>query len=145
MRELTRFSAEMKRDLLALVARTQARTGWTIRRILCRLGLTKARYREWRRRAAQHALTDRSTRAPLVDGILVEEKEAVKSYALAHPQDGYRRLAWQMIDADVAYVSPSSVYRILNEADLLYRWKRRTSAGAVPAKPSRPHERWHTT
>jgi hypothetical protein len=58
----------------------------------------------------------------------------VIGYALAHPKDGYRRLAWQMIDADVAYLSPSSVYRVLNEADLLYRWKRSARSGEAPPK-----------
>lgn len=65
-------------------------------------------------------------------------------YALSHPKDGYRRLTWQMIDADVAYLSESSVYRILRAADLLARWKRSTHSGQAPAKPTRPHERWHT-
>lgn len=144
MRELTRFTAAVKAELLALVSVTQARTGWTIRRILHRLGLSKARYRDWVKRAARDALADRPPIARWVDGILVEERAAVMQYALAHPKDGYRRLAWQMVDADVAYLSPSSVYRILSEADLLYRWKRSQSSGAAPAKPTRPHERWHT-
>jgi transposase InsO family protein len=68
----------------------------------------------------------------------------VIAYALAHPRDGYRRLAWQMIDDDVAFLSPSSVYRVLNEADLLYRWKRSARVGEPPPKPTRPNERWHT-
>ena len=144
MRRLTRFSAEVKAELLALVARTQARTGWTLRRILHQLGLTKARYRDWVRRAATDALTDRAPIAANRDGILVEEREAVIQYALAHPKDGYRRLTWQMIDADVAYLSESSVYRILQTSDLLARWKRSTSVGTPPATPTRPHERWHT-
>jgi transposase InsO family protein len=96
------------------------------------------------KRAARHALADRPPIASFRDGILAEEKDAVKAYALAHPKDGYRRLAWQMVDADVAYLSPSSVYRVLDEADLLSRWKRSTSSGTAPAKPTRPHERWHT-
>lgn len=144
MRELTRFPAEVKAELLAVVARTQARTGWTIRRILHHLGLSKARYRDWTKRAAVDRLADRRPVAPSREGILMEERDAVIQYALAHPKDGYRRLAWQMIDADVAYVSESSVYRILNDADLLWRWKRHRSAGTAPAKPTRPHERWHT-
>lgn len=49
-----------------------------------------------------------------------------------------------MVDANVAYLSPSSVYRILREADLLYRWKRSARTGEAPATPVRPHERWHT-
>ena len=144
MRELTRFPAEVKAELLAVVVRTQARTGWTLRRILHHLGLSKARYRDWTKRAATETLTDRRPIAPRRDGILPEEKQAVITYALAHPKDGYRRLTWQMIDADVAYLSESSVYRVLNDANLLARWKRSTSAGQAPNKPTRPHERWHT-
>ncbi len=144
MSETTRFPAAVKAELLALVQTTRVRTGWTVRRILAILGLSQGRYRDWGQRAARDALTDRAPIAPGRDGILAEEREAVCTYALAHPQDGYRRLAWQMVDADVAYVSPSSVYRILEAADLLYRWKRSQSSGTKPAAPTRPHERWHT-
>lgn len=153
MDEATRFPAAMKGELLLLVARTRERTrglpDWTVRRILERLGLSKARYQRWKKRAdgitsPDDALSDRSTASQLIDEILPAEKRAVVEYALAHPKDGYRRLAWQMVDADVAYVSPSSVYRILSSEDLLYRWKRSARSGVVPAKPTRPHERWHT-
>ena len=66
-------------------------------------------------------------------------------YALEHPKDGYRRLAWMMVDEDVAYLSPSSVYRILNDADLLYRYKRSgKSSGRYDFKPTAPHQQWHT-
>jgi transposase InsO family protein len=142
--ELTRFEPEAKAELLFTVKRTREATGWTLRRILSHLGLTKARYREWMKRASRDALRDRPTRAPLLDGILEEERRAVCDYALAHPRDGYRRLAWQMIDEDVAYLSPSTVYRVLSEADLLSRWKRSTRSGNRPSDPVRPNERWHT-
>ena len=49
-----------------------------------------------------------------------------------------------MVDADVAYLSRSSVYRILSDADLVYRWKRGGRSGDKPAPPTRVHERWHT-
>jgi transposase InsO family protein len=144
VRERTRFPAEVKAELLTLVTRTQERTGWTVRRILHQLGLSKARYREWTKRAAAEQLTDRRPVAPACDAILPEEKTAVLTYALAHPKDGYRRLTWQMVDANVAYVSESSVYRILNDANLLARWKRHRGSGTAPTQPQRPHERWHT-
>jgi transposase InsO family protein len=144
VRTATRFSAAAKADVLALVARTRARTGWTVRRVLGRLGLARSTYRAWAARAEGDALGDRPTAAPALDAILPEEPAAVLAYALAHPQDGYRRLAWQMVDADVAYLSASSVYRILCDADLLYRWKRGGHSGAAPAPPTRVHERWHT-
>jgi hypothetical protein len=49
-----------------------------------------------------------------------------------------------MVDEDVAYLSPSTVYRILADADLLARWKRSTRVGTAPPAPTRPHQRWHT-
>lgn len=116
-----------------------------MRRILRRLGFPKSRYHDWRARADAGVLDD------LVGGprssphaILPEEKEAVIAYALRHPKEGYRRLAWMMVDEDVACVSPSSVYRILSDADLLYRWKRSSRSGLAPPDPTAPNERWHT-
>jgi putative transposase len=124
---------------------TKARTGWTVRRILRRLGFPKSRYYDWRAREDGEVLDD------LVSGargspyaILPEEKQAVVEYALRHPKEGYRRLAWMMVDEDVAYLSPSSVYRVLSDADLLYRWKRSKRSGTPPPEPTGPNERWHT-
>lgn len=137
--------ASEKREVLKLVGVTQARTGWTIRRILRRLGLAKSRYYDWKRRADEELLGDLLP-APRISphATLEEEKEAVIGYAMKHVKDGYRRLAWMMVDEDVAYVSPTSVYRILSDADLLYRWKRSTKEGVRPPEPKGPNERWHT-
>ncbi len=41
-------------------------------------------------------------------------------------------LAWMMVDEGVAYLCPSTVYRILDNYDLLYRWKRGTLVGTKP-------------
>ncbi len=144
MRTATRFGAAVKAELLALVTRTGERTGWTRRRILQRLGLARSTYRTWVARAGRGALADRPPVAPALDAVLPAEAAAVLDYALAHPKDGYRRLTWLMVDAEVACLSRSSVYRILSAADLLYRWKRAGRAGEKPAPPTRPHERWHT-
>jgi len=143
-----RFPAAEKREVLELVEQTRQRTGWKVRRILRRLGLPKSRYYEWREweqeadRAALDALVGRPAWCPWA--MLPEERAAVVGYALSHPKEGYRRLAWMMVDADVAYLSPSSVYRILRDADLLYRWKRSEHVGERPPEPTRPNQRWHT-
>lgn len=130
---------------MTLVELTRARTEWTIRRILKRLGFPKSRYYDWTGRRDEGLLDDMFPGAGMsVHAILPEEKEAIITYALAHPREGYRRLAWMMIDDDVAYVSPSSVYRILSDADLLYRWKRSRRSGQPPPEPEGPNERWHT-
>jgi putative transposase len=146
--ELARVSAATKQAVLELVPRTQARTadlpGWTLRRIVRQLGLTVGRYHAWQRRADAAGLADRTSQSVQHDQVLAEERAAVLAYALTHPKDGYRRLTWQMIDEDVAYLSPSTVYRLLQEADLIARWKRSTHAGTAPPRPTCPNERWHT-
>jgi len=37
----------------------------------------------------------------------------VRAYALKHTRICQRELAWRMVDEEVAYPSPSTVYRIL--------------------------------
>lgn len=100
-------------------------------------------YYGWRTRA--HRLQDRVGTGCGWDRPLEEEIAAVVAYALEHTWEGYRRLAWMMVDEDVAYLSPTTVYRILSERDLLSRWKPKTDrVGQRPKPASRPHERWDT-
>ncbi|MCP4453916.1 MAG: transposase family protein, partial [Planctomycetes bacterium] len=61
-----------------------------------------------------------------------------------HPQEGYRRLTYMMIDADEVAASPSTVYRVLKQADMLNKWPRSASKkGAGFHQPEKPHEHWH--
>lgn len=131
--------------MIQTVAKTRTRTGWPVRRILGRLGLASGRYYAWLKRRELDLLDDAPSMPHHIDELLPEEILSIRRYALAHPQDGYRRLAWMMVDEDVAYVSASSVYKALKEADLLWRWKRPDGMRykRVPP-PERPHERWHT-
>jgi putative transposase len=48
-----------------------------------------------------------------VNTITPEERESVREYALSHTELRHREMAFRMIDENVAYLSPSSVYRIL--------------------------------
>jgi putative transposase len=130
--------------VLAVVERAVKRSGWSVRRILRVLGIRRTVYYEWRERAAARRLDDLVPGGRCLSAILPEEKDAAIAFALKHPKEGYRRLAWMMVDADVAYLSPASVYRLLNDADLLYRWKRSRKAGEKPAAPTAPNQRWHT-
>ena len=58
--------------------------------------------------------------------------------------EGYRRLAFMMIDDDVVAVSPSSLYRVLRAHDRLDRWSCRPSKkGTGFAQPSKPRQHWH--
>jgi putative transposase len=72
------------------------------------------------------------------------EKEAIIAYYAQYPLEGYRRLAFMMLDADIVHVSPSSVYRVLSAQGLLKRWNRASSTkGQGFEQPLKPHEHWH--
>jgi transposase InsO family protein len=72
------------------------------------------------------------------------ERDAVLRFHLLHPLEGYRRLAYMMLDANVAAVSPTTVYRILSQAGVLSRNSSvRSLKGTGFVQPKRPHEHWH--
>ena len=72
------------------------------------------------------------------------EKQAIVGFHLKNPLEGYRRLTFMMLDADVVAVSPSSVWRVLSEAGLSSKWK-----GKPPKKGTgfeqrlAAHQHWH--
>jgi putative transposase len=76
-----------------------------------------------------------------------KEKEAIIEYARRNEdKEGYRRLCYNMIDEDIAYVSPSTVYRILKGENLLngYINRKESKKGEGYRQPEKPHEEWHT-
>ena len=65
-------------------------------------------------------------------------------FYLQHPTEGYRSLAFLMLDGDIVAVSPSSVYRVLCDAGLLRKWNKKPSSKGNGFKaPDKPHEHWH--
>ena len=67
------------------------------------------------------------------------------TYARKHTELRHRELAWRMVDEDVAYLSPSTVYRVLKEANLVCPWRRRTKRKkAADERATRPDQRWST-
>ena len=144
MKPHRRYSEEEKRVLLAIVERAQEQSGQPLSWILSELGLTRSVYYDWLERQKEGTLADRVVvpRSPLA--ALPEEVEATVGYAKAQPREGYRRLTWMMIDGDIAYLTPSTVYRILDRYDLLYRWKRpEPGYGRKVPEATYPNEVWH--
>jgi hypothetical protein len=52
------------------------------------------------------------------DRWLEDGEKAILVFQAEHLLEGYRRLAFMRLDADVVTVSPSSVYRVLRDAGL---------------------------
>lgn len=55
------------------------------------------------------------------------EKQAIIDFHLKNSMEGYRRLTFMMLDADIVAVSPTSVRRVLRQARLLSTWNSKPS------------------
>ena len=107
------------------------------------LGIGRSRYYDWCRRYGK--VNEHNAWIPRDHWLLPWEKDAIVHFYFDHPDDGYRRLAYMLIDANVVAVSPSSVYRVLRETGLLRRWPRgQSKKGTGFQQPLKPHEHWHT-
>ena len=128
------------------VEQTRQRSGWPAKKTLAALGIARRSYYRWLREEAwARALPAEPVRLLQPYEALAEEKEAVLKYARKHPELRHRELAWRMVDEDVAYLSPSTVYRILKSANLVCPWRRRKKRSrADEEKAKRPNERWAT-
>jgi transposase InsO family protein len=72
------------------------------------------------------------------------EKQAIIKFHFDHPLNGYRRLAYMMLDADVVACSPSTVHRVLSAEGLLARFTKKPSRkGTGFDQPLKAHEHWH--
>jgi hypothetical protein len=66
------------------------------------------------------------------------------NFARQNPLEGYRRMTFMMLDADVVACSPSSVYRVLKKAGLLSgQTPNVTKKGTGFKQPLTPHQEWH--
>ena len=73
------------------------------------------------------------------------EEKAIIDFHQKNPLEGYRRLTFMMLDADIVAVSPSSVYRVLAGAGGLLgirNWSP-SKKGTGFVQPLKPHEHWH--
>ena len=139
------YGREEKELILTSVERVHKMVGAPVEVILPHLGISRATYYRWQQRSSTGSLADRTaipqrrTCPPIP-----QEIESVCVYALEHPQIGYKRLTWQMVDDDVAYLKPYQVYEVLKERELLRRGKNGASEPLKrPPEPDHPDEVWH--
>ena len=118
------------------------KTGITTSRFIGWIGIFQSTYYRWVKRYGK--VNEHNAWIPRDWWIEDWEKEAIKEFYLSHRDDGYRRVTYMLLDADIAAVSPSSVYRVLKEKGLLQRWNSKPSSkGTGFHGPVRAHEHWH--
>jgi putative transposase len=111
-------------------------------RLIKWLGISSSKFYDWRKRYG--AANEPNGQVPRDFWLEDWEKQAIIRYHFEHPLEGYRRLAFMMLDNDIVCVSPASVYRVLSAADLLGRFRGKPSLkGAGFDQPEKPHEHWH--
>jgi putative transposase len=124
------------------IRRWVEKTGLAIDRMLGWLELSAGKYYDWRERYGK--INQHNGRVPRDFWLQQWERKAILDYQTQYPLEGYRRLTYMMIDADVVAVSPSSVFRVLREAGRLRRWGHKASKkGTGFEQPLKPHEHWH--
>jgi len=124
------------------VQRWQSKTGYDVTQFSNWLGIGRSKYYSWVNRQGQenqpHGVQ------PKQHWLTEAEKAAIINYHGQHRQTGYRRLAYMMLDEDVAAVSPSSVYRVLLTSGLLRATTAQPSQkGTGFHQPKQPHQHWH--
>jgi putative transposase len=104
--------------------------------------ITRSKYYDWLNRYGK--VNEHNAWIPRDFWLTDCERQAIVNYYHDNPLEGYRRLCYMMMDADIVAVSPSTVYRALTNAGLLNRWNRKESKkGTGFVQPLKAHEHWH--
>jgi transposase InsO family protein len=118
------------------------RTELPQRRLLGWMELATSKFYQWRERYGQ--ANEHNGLVPRDWWLSAEEQQAILAYHDRHPLEGYRRLAFMMLDDDVAAASPSTVYRVLKQAGRLDRRAVAPSKkGTGFVQPLQAHQHWH--
>ena len=106
------------------------------------IGITRSKFYDWQGRYGK--VNEHNAWIPRDFWLTDYERQAIINYYHDNPLEGYRRLCYMMMDADIVAVSPSSVYRVLTIAGLLNRWNRTESKkGTGFEQPLKAHQHWH--
>ena len=105
-------------------------------------GSTASKFYDWRERYGK--VNEHNGWVPRDFWLEDWEKQAIIGFHVKNPLEGYRRLTFMMLDADIVAVSPTSVWRVLGQAGLLSKWNGKPSKkGTGFEQPLAAHEHWH--
>jgi putative transposase len=112
------------------------------KRLLAWIGLGTSKFHTWKERYGK--VNEHNGQVPRDWWLEDWEKAAILDFHDRHPLNGYRCLAFMMLDEDVVAVSPSSVYRVLKQAGRLDRRNVAPSKkGTGFVQPLMAHGHWH--
>lgn len=137
-----RVSVELRDEVVDFVTTWSGKTQRPVTRLVREIGIAPSKFFDWR---ARYGRENRHNAAiPRDHWLAAWEKAAILTFYLEHSEEGYRRVAYMMLDRGIVAVSPSSVYRVLVQAGVLRKWSRKDSRkGNGFEQPVEPHEHWH--
>jgi len=129
-------------EVTDFVQRWSQKTELAAGRFIAWLGIGHSKFYDWNSRFGK--VNEHNAWIPRDHWLGDWEKQAILDFEARYPLEGYRRLAFMMLDQDVVAVSPSSVYRLLKQAGRIERFNGRPSGkGTGFQQPLLPHEHWH--
>lgn len=133
---------DLRDQIVDFVRERVTQTELPASRLVAWIGIGASKFYDWQRRYGK--VNEHNAWIPRDHWLEDWEKRAIIDFYQAHPDDGYRRVAYMMMDTDIVAVSPSSVYRVLSQAGILRRWEKKPSQkGKGFAQPLAPHAHWH--
>jgi putative transposase len=129
-------------EVVDYVGKWSGRTELPSQQLVCWIGVSMSKFYDWRTRYGK--VNEHNRLVPRDHWLEAWERDAIVAFHHDHPLEGYRRLTYMMMDADVVAASAATVYRVLAKAGCFARWNRTESAkGKGFQQPLRPHEHWH--
>ena len=125
-------------DIHRTVMNTVERSGYSVSRILSMLGISRSWY------------YSQISFSPILDGrfnpmaIRNDDEWLVIGFKHRYPKMSFREIAYTLIDEDLAYLSPSTVYSILKRHDLITPWNHPVWESTRPEHAKSPDEKWQT-
>lgn len=133
---------DLRDQIIDFVRERAAQTGLPASQLVAWIGISASKFFDWKRRYGK--VNEHNAWIPRDHWLEDWEKQAIIDFYQAHPDDGYRRVTYMMMDTDIVAVSPSSVYRALSQAGVLRRWEVKPSKkGQGFLQPLSPHAHWH--
>ncbi len=133
---------DLRDQIVDFVRERAAQTELPASQLVAWIGISASKFFDWKRRYGR--VNEHNAWIPRDHWLEGWEKQAIVEFYQAHPDDGYRRVTYMMMDADIVAASPSSVYRVLSQAGALRRWESKPSKkGKGFVQPLAPHAHWH--
>lgn len=136
------MAPDIRDTVVDFVMYWSSRTGLATLLLVGWIEISRSKFYDWKMRYGR--VNEHNGSVPRDHWLEPWEREAIVTFHDEYPLEGYRRLTFMMMDADVMAVSPSTTYRVLKTAG---RIGRRVGAPSSKGKgfhqPERPHQHWH--